>query len=56
MCMAIAWQEVSIAKSKHRKQAFARGARERKETCNNEMSLSNRRKKLMGFLRMDLSP
>jgi hypothetical protein len=60
MEVACAWR-LHGKKSASRSQSiesrhFARGAREQKEACNNEMSLSNRRKKLMGFLRMDLSP
>jgi hypothetical protein len=41
MCMAIALPEVSMAEAGHRKQAFARGAREWEETCINEMSFFN---------------
>jgi hypothetical protein len=41
MCMAIALQEVSLAETGPRKQAFARGAREWEETCINEMSFFN---------------
>jgi hypothetical protein len=60
MEVACAWR-LHGKKSASRSQSiesrhFASGAREQKEACNNEMSLSNRRKKLMGFLRMDLSP
>jgi hypothetical protein len=41
VCMAIALQEVSLAETGPRKQAFSRGAREWEETCINEMSFFN---------------
>jgi hypothetical protein len=42
--VAIAWQEVSIARVVHRRQAHARGAQEQDEACIEKIFLSNRKK------------